>query len=107
MNPRPILAGGRLALTLTLALVVSGCASAGRGAACTIEAGFFTSYQEALARAAAVREVLGAARVDTDLIHYTAVYRVHSGSYHAPRDAVNDIAKLGQAGIKAAAVPKL
>jgi hypothetical protein len=97
---------GLAVLCLTLALAVGGCASPGKGTVYTVEAGFFAKYKEALARAAEVKKVLGNSRVDTDIIHYTAVYRVHSGNYDTPQDANGDIAKLQKSGIGSKAVPK-
>jgi hypothetical protein len=97
---------GLPSLLVTL-LTVSGCVSADKGTVYTIEAGFFANHQEALARAALVEKVLGNARVDTDLIHRQAVYRVFSGAYPAPQDAGRDIAKLKKSGVESKAVPKL
>lgn len=94
-------------LLASLLLAVSGCASAGRGTLYTIEAGFFANYKEARTRAAEVKQVTGNSRVDTDIIHYTALYRVYTGTYDTPQDANNDIAKLKKAGIESKAVPKL
>ena len=94
-------------LLASLLLTVSGCASAGKGTLYAIEAGFFANYKEARARAAEVKQITGNAKVDTDIIHYTAVYRVYTGTYSTPQDANGDIAKLRKAGISAKAVEKL
>jgi hypothetical protein len=96
-----------LSLLVSALFAISGCASTGKGTVYTIEAGFFANYKEARTRAAEVKKVTGNAQVDTDIIHYTAVYRVHSGTYDTPQDANGDIARLKKAGIESKAVPKL
>jgi cell division protein FtsN len=92
---------------LAALLVISGCASTGQGSSYTIQAGFFSYYKEAQNRAAEVKSVLGNSRVETDIIHYQAVYRVYSGTYSTPQAANSDIAKLKKSGIDSKAVPKL
>ena len=103
MKIRVALAG----VLLASLFVIGGCASTGRGTVYTIDAGFFANYKDAVARSVEVQKVLGSARVETGIIHYSAVYRVYSGDYDTPQAANGDLAKLKKSGINGKAVPKL